>query len=201
MRLYFIRHGECVWNGEWFLQGRYDAWLSEKWVVQSELLAERLSQIDFDVMYCSPLSRAMSTADIINQHHQNVEIIIDDRLTGRDYGPYERASYESILWNHSNSLSLLYKLIDGMEWVETWASVQERSADCMNSIVEKYADKRVVIVTHNEIKASCIQHLFHPDMPNDYFNASLTILEYENGERDFGTLNDISHLNREKSHE
>jgi broad specificity phosphatase PhoE len=64
----------------------------------------------------------------------------------------------------------------------------------MHEIIEKYPNKRVLIVTHNEVKASAIQQLIHPDMPNDYYSSSVSILEYENDMWDYISLNDISHL-------
>lgn len=72
--------------------------------------------------------------------------------------------------------------------------VADRAIACVQDIIDTYPGKKVLIVTHNEVKASCIQQLVQPDMPNDYYSSSLSILEYEDGVWDYLLLNDISHL-------
>lgn len=195
MRLYFVRHGESIWNLEKYLQGTLDVPLSETGMHQAELLWSRLRNIPFDVVVCSPLSRAQQTADAILAHQEELsEKIIDERLTGRYYGVYQGRPYAEMLWGEQQTLGQIYKQAEGKETVEPRADVADRAISCMHEIIEKYPNKRVLIVTHNEVKASAIQQLIHPDMPNDYYSSSVSILEYENDMWDYISLNDISHL-------
>ena len=53
------------------------------------------SDVNFDVIYASPLSRAKLTAEIINQYH-NVEIIFDDRL--KEFQVGQRQGHLFGLW-------------------------------------------------------------------------------------------------------
>lgn len=41
-----------------------------------------------DLILCSPLKRAIQTAEIINQG-RNIRIIIDERVSERDFGEFE----------------------------------------------------------------------------------------------------------------
>jgi broad specificity phosphatase PhoE len=202
MRLYLIRHWEGLGNQEKFLQGTDDIALSPRWLQQSALLWARLSRVPFDVLYTSPLSRAQQTADaIIAQQDGLVEKYIDERLTGRYYGPYQGKPYSVLTWPDHQTLERLYKMADGKEGIESRDAVAERGYALMQEILEHYVWKRVALVTHNEVKAALIQKLIHPDMPNDYSETSVSILEYRDGIWDYSSLNDISHLQRDDERE
>ncbi|MBP5167031.1 MAG: histidine phosphatase family protein [Oscillospiraceae bacterium] len=88
MTLYMIRHGQTVMNTRGALQGRSDHPLNEKGVEQAEQARRRFEEkgISFDVVYTSPLCRAVQTAEILAR---GADIITDERLIEMDYGPYE----------------------------------------------------------------------------------------------------------------
>lgn len=201
MHIYLIRHGEWLWNQNKFLQGTDDIPLSEKGLQQSQALGERLSRIDFDIIYTSPLSRSQQTADIILAQQEHGEKIIDERLIGRYYGPYQGKPYSLLTGPDRQTLEWLYKMAEGKEGIEMWDEVANRGVAVIQDILEHHAWKKVAIVTHNEVKAAMIQKLIHPDMPNDYSETSVSVLEYNNGIWDFISLNDISHLHRDGSWE
>ena len=77
--IYFIRHGETEYNREGRVQGHLDIPLNEKGLRQAAEAREVCKDKKIDVIYCSPLERAMLTAQIINEVH-GVEVVIDDRL-------------------------------------------------------------------------------------------------------------------------
>lgn len=77
--IYFIRHGETNYNKEKRLQGHLDIPLNETGIAQANEALEILKQYQFDEIYCSPLSRAKQTANIINSYLK-IKISIDDRL-------------------------------------------------------------------------------------------------------------------------
>ena len=63
--IYIIRHGQTELNITNVLQGRSNHPLNETGIRQAEEAAERLKDISFDVVYSSPLIRAVRTAEII----------------------------------------------------------------------------------------------------------------------------------------
>ncbi len=60
--VYFVRHGETVYNIEARFQGRVDIPLNERGLMQAATLTRAFEDIDLDVIYTSPLSRARQTA-------------------------------------------------------------------------------------------------------------------------------------------
>lgn len=88
MILYVIRHGETKWNVERRLQGRSDVELNEYGIYLAKVTAEALKDVNFDVIYSSPLIRAYKTAEII-KGDRNINIITDDRLKEMSFGIYE----------------------------------------------------------------------------------------------------------------
>ena len=83
MKIYIVRHGEVPHNALKQYNNQNED-LTEKGVKQAEKLKEKIKTINYDIVICSPLTRAKHTADIINVKEQ--EIIIDNRLEERNPG-------------------------------------------------------------------------------------------------------------------
>lgn len=64
-KLYIVRHGETEWNTLGRIQGHTDVALSDRGRRQAAALSRRLAGVAFDAAYCSDLSRARETAQII----------------------------------------------------------------------------------------------------------------------------------------
>ncbi len=82
MKVYIVRHGQTNSN----LDRVYDRMgidedINENGIEQAKELKEKIEEMEFDIIYCSPLLRARSTANIINS--KNKEIIIENRLRER----------------------------------------------------------------------------------------------------------------------
>ena len=89
-RIYFVRHGETVWNREKRIAGSTDVALTEKGREEAEERGKELEKLGLKVdrIYSSPLSRAYDTALIIASH-LNVEVEKDERLREQDFGYWE----------------------------------------------------------------------------------------------------------------
>ena len=79
MIIYIIRHGETDWNVLRKFQGRTDIPLNENGRQVAEWTREGLKEIDFDIVYTSPLRRAKETAQIIVGDRQ-IPIIEEERI-------------------------------------------------------------------------------------------------------------------------
>ncbi len=88
MKIYLIRHGETDQNKKKCLQGRCDIELNEYGRELARATARGLQDVDFDMIYTSPLKRAMETADIIRGKRQ-IPIIIEERIQEISFGDYE----------------------------------------------------------------------------------------------------------------
>ncbi|MDC7241891.1 MAG: histidine phosphatase family protein, partial [Spirochaetales bacterium] len=64
--LYIMRHGETIWNSEKRYQGQLDSPLTETGIRRTEIQRERLKDLHFSAVYCSPLGRTRQTLEILN---------------------------------------------------------------------------------------------------------------------------------------
>ena len=86
--LYIIRHGKTDWNELHRLQGRTDVPLNDEGRRMAEEAREAYRDVHFDVCFCSPLSRARETAEILLRG-RDVPVLTDDRLAEMGFGSYE----------------------------------------------------------------------------------------------------------------
>ena len=84
MNLYVVRHGQTEANVNHLFNGRNERDLTEFGIEQANSLANRMKTISIDLIFSSPLKRAIHTASILNIN--NIEIVFDDRIIERDYG-------------------------------------------------------------------------------------------------------------------
>ena len=90
------------------------------------------------MIYTSPLSRAQQTADAILAQQERAEKIVDERLTGRYYGPYQGKPYSLLTGPDHQNLEWLYKMAEGKEGVETWDQVANRGVAVIEDILEQH---------------------------------------------------------------
>ncbi len=91
-QLLLVRHGETEYNVAGLAQGWSDSPLSPRGRVQVQHLAERVRRFHPDALYCSPLGRAVSTAEAIADV-TGLEIRIVDGLREMSYGSWENRSF------------------------------------------------------------------------------------------------------------
>lgn len=84
MDLWLLRHGETAWSRTGQHTGATDLPLTAVGGHQARAAAERLSDLDFDVVRVSPARRAVATADALGRDY-----VVDDGLVEFDYGEYE----------------------------------------------------------------------------------------------------------------
>ena len=92
--LILARHGETVWNVEKLYRGRTDVNLDEVGIKQAKLLGKYLSIWELEVIYSSPLRRAIETANIIARY-QKIVVKIAEGLTDFDYGEWQSLQSKS----------------------------------------------------------------------------------------------------------
>ena len=83
MKIYLVRHGQVPHNALKKYCG-CDEDLNETGIKQAQELADKIKNIQYDIIISSPLLRAKHTAKIINNNNRN--IIIDERLHERKCG-------------------------------------------------------------------------------------------------------------------
>ena len=137
--IYIVRHGQTKYNVEGRYGGRIDVPLNEKGIKQAYELHEILKNIKFDIVFSSPLKRALKTAEIIC----NNDILKDDRIIERDNGDLEGKLKSEILkfpdFNDPNEKR--YN-------IENIIDFRNRIYDFFSDIKNNYKGKNILIVTH-----------------------------------------------------
>ena len=91
MKIYLVRHGETAWNQVRRFQGHEDIPLNAYGRELAKSTAEALKEIPFDAAFCSPLSRAKETAEIILGERRTA-LKPDERLMEIAFGEGEGRS-------------------------------------------------------------------------------------------------------------
>ena len=88
MEILLVRHGQTEWNLLKKVQGKADVELNEQGIKQAEETRNYLKNEKIDLILCKKKKRAMQTAEIIKQG-RNIKMIIDERISERDFGEFE----------------------------------------------------------------------------------------------------------------
>jgi probable phosphoglycerate mutase len=140
----FIRHGETDWNIERRAQGCIDIPLNNQGKVQAKAIAERFSNGEWDAIYSSPLSRALSTAEAIGEA-VGISVFTDERLREISFGETEGTT-ESERVERWGDEWLMLEL--GREKNEE-ADVRWKAA--LEEIIQKHPGQKVLIVSHGAL--------------------------------------------------
>ena len=167
--IYLTRHGQTMWNIEKRLQGRGNSPLTEDGIERAKELRERVKDIKLDVIYSSPIERALTTANII-KGDKNVEVVTDDGLREMCFGDYEGKITDEVMKENPNwDISLIMKGNTELAAPngENLAEVRERVAKAMDSIIEENKGKTVLVVAHG-ITLKAIMYYFKDEEVNSF---------------------------------
>lgn len=160
--LYIMRHGKTDWNARRKLQGRTDIPLNEEGRIMAKKAGEEYHRIPFDVCYCSPLSRARETAEIVLQE-RNIPIIIDERLQEMSFGIFE--GIENSFQIPDCPVNTLFRQPESYHPVEKGESLEElyaRTGEFIREIIEPRLQegKHILIVGHGAMNLSIIGQIW-----------------------------------------
>ncbi len=91
-RLFVFRHAETTDNSRSLFSGWRDPALTSKGLLQAQEVAEQLSKEKIDYAFTSHLKRARKTLEIVLKKHDEVIVLVDDRLIERCYGELQGKS-------------------------------------------------------------------------------------------------------------
>lgn len=178
--LILIRHGETDWNVSGRYQGQADPSLNQRGIEQSRQLAKELSSIGLDVLYTSPLQRAVQTAQIIADK-LHIPVHHEPRLKEIHQGDWQtrlRSEIESLY-------PRMFKRWETEPWEVTppqgehLSQVQTRVYAAIDDILTRHPGERIGIVAHR-IPIALIKMRFQEldrdivrtlDLPNTYYEV------------------------------
>lgn len=161
-----MRHGTTAWNVEHKLQGRTDIPLDDRGVLMAELTGQTLKEkgVRFDLVFSSPLIRALETARLIAPYAQ---ASTDERLVELSFGQCEGKVTDIMLRSDDCPFRFFKKdpvkyneeirLADG----ESLDSLLERTSDFLREVIEPYAgtSKRILISGHGALNRGLLMHI------------------------------------------
>ncbi|MDY6833630.1 MAG: histidine phosphatase family protein [Chloroflexota bacterium] len=150
-RIVLVRHGSTDWNegGGERLRGRADIPLNAQGLRQADATACSLSNRNVDIVYSSPLARALATSKEIALKC-GVEAQTLNALIDIDYGEWQGLSLEEARTRDGSIYSQWLKDPRRVTFPngENLAQVQERAVAGIESIVERHLGQTTVLVSH-----------------------------------------------------
>ncbi len=161
--VYFVRHGQTIWNVENKICGATDIALTEKGHQQAiELGKEILRQgIKADKILYSPLIRAADTAKHISEI-TGIPSRAEPRLVEQNFG-----KYESTPRNGKEFQEAKKQFVSGYEGGESMLHLAQRIYNLLDEIRAESDGKTYILVAHNGI-ARVVNSYFH-EMTNEEY--------------------------------
>jgi len=195
---YLVRHGESVYNAEGRIQGQSDVPLSDFGRKQSEAVASAMASLPCDVVYSSPLRRALETARAIAEP-LGLEIRTDPRLMEVHAGIFQDKLRSQLEELHPEELARW--LSGDPDFVipggESRRALARRGCEAFESI-RRAGHDRVAVVAHGRllvVALNAVLDLPVDEQPSALDNGSITTISFDApGHAELVSLNQVDHL-------
>lgn len=189
--VYIFRHGETDSNAQKRMQGWLDVPLNANGVAQAQALAQKLAGVKFDVVYSSPLSRALDTARAVVGNQQ---IVLNSNLREWNMGDFcghiVRLTDSQADTPIDMSGDVIYAplaLLSNDDYIppngESYNMFIARVRNALLDIVKNSDGNTIAIATHTGVAKNIIKQFTDVKWPRGGMpNAEYLKLEYD-GER------------------
>lgn len=182
-KVHLIRHGETVDSDSRRYKGHIDVSLSEKGIEQVKRAALYLREkTEFKAIYCSDLSRAVNSAEIIASPF-GLKPVIHEGLKERGFGVWEGMSFDEIKEKWPDAFAswaqnpVKFSPMDG----ESTLDVRDRAMQTFNELASKHKGDSIAIVAHGGINRVILCELLGIPLENifriEQDFAALNIIE------------------------
>ena len=202
LTIYLVRHGETHSNREKRLQGWMDAPLTEKGIEHSRLLGKKLSNIEFDVVYQSPIQRTVKTAEYILAG-RNITTITEEDLKEYGFGEWEGKTISEVIEKYTNEIDNFWNAPHLYNHrphkAEGIADFRSRVEGALNRILAENESGNILVVTHGITIKAILAYIMNLPIEKLWetpfiFNTSLTIFHWDGDRFQIGMVNDTSHF-------
>ena len=186
-KVYLIRHGAAEHTGRGIFAGITDSKLVPLGEKQAHLMRKRMRNEKIDVIFSSPIQRAMPTAEIIFPKR---EIHVIEGLRERDFGVMENRPVTEL---SAAQLAIFDKTGEmKARGAETVTQVKRRTHTTFMGIYKQHKGRNIAIVAHNEILKGVVSSLVGcPYVSIRFYNASMSKLDDFGGRWNIEVLNDV----------
>lgn len=200
-KIILVRHGQTTWNVEMKYQGQTDIHLTERGIMQAQMVADRLANEPVSAIYSSDLSRAFFTAGAIASKH-NLQVIAVPELREINFGEWEGLTYTNINSGWPITMNKLFTSPQDVQIPggESFPELKERASKALDKIVDNHADETIVVVSHGGTirtlicAALSINLNYVWNIKQD--NTAVSILEYYDNRIMVSLINDTCHLKK-----
>jgi broad specificity phosphatase PhoE len=140
--VYLIRHGRTSLNAAGVLRGHLDPPLDAVGRTEAGALGRLFESVPLGALVCSPLQRAVQTAEPIAAA-TGVSVETDDRLVDRDYGPWAGSARAEI--------ERQFGSLDAAPGVEPTYAFALRVSAAMLGLATSRAPGPVAVVAHDAV--------------------------------------------------
>ena len=198
-KLILVRHALTTDNQNNRLSGHIDSVVSESGKKQIDKLTIYLEKIEIDKIYTTTSSRTKDTVKQIAKL-KKIEIIEKETLKEISFGDFEGITFDEIKSNYPKQFQDMidkgyeYKYPNGESLIDSY----NRVANEISKIIFDNKDKTILICSHGGTIRNIITYLisnsyeYHWNFKID--NASITILEVENGFTVIDTMNNTNFI-------
>ena len=165
MKFYFVRHGESVANlRREFSNSGVSHPLTEKGIEQARALAQHLMEIPFEIIYSSPVLRAMQTAQIVAEQLR-IPVEVTEALREWSVGIYEGTTDPQGWDLHRQVQEDWYfkdKLESKMPGGENLIEIRGRFVPFIEGLIQRYkdTDRNILCVAHGGLYLAMLPVIF-----------------------------------------
>lgn len=185
MKFILVRHGETQWNISRKFGGHTDIPLNEIGIKQAKAAGKKLKKENIDKVYCSDLSRAVSTLEAI-MHHHDLPITYKKELREMNFGKWEGLTYDEILKGYPKEAD---------RWVKDYTNVACLEGESLQMFYDRISkafdvikseaqpQDTVLIVAHSGVVKGILTREIIGSVDGFWKfkidNGSITVLEYD----------------------
>lgn len=215
---YFVRHGETYLNYYGRIQGWADAPLTEQGAADVKRSGRGISDVKFDAVYTSDLTRTIKTADLIlNENKQTEKEVFREAMPefrevffgslegtkGNDlwksvaaelgYASVKELFLQTGIPERLNGIKAADPYHEAEDFLTFWHRIEKG----LLKLVDRHRDSgdTVLLVAHGGTIRYMLNGLI-PELedPESLLNASVTVAKYANGHYHLERYNDVTHF-------
>lgn len=203
-KIYLVRHGQSEVNAG-KVRDSFDSPLTDKGLDQADKIADRLSNLDFDLIISSTLKRAQQTAEAIAKK-TNKEITTSDLFVER------KRPNEQLGESRDSSITIMSEEMSDKAFLsnekykesESFKEITDRAKQALD-LLENREENNIVVVTHGMFMRVLFAYIILQDSINPENcmkfienlktkNTGVTVIEKKNDKWSLLTWNDHSHF-------
>jgi len=200
MRVVLVRHGQTEMNAHGVYRGRINVSLSARGIEEARAMGRVLEKAQLDLIYSSPLNRAIETAREIASFHPGIAVETAEEFTDMNFGKWQGLSVPEVEMRFPESYRIWVRRPDQADIAcgENLRVVRKRALAGLKRIVSLRPEATVVVVSHGVVNKVLLCALLGAPVGAFWHvkqdNGALNLLEYSSLGAKVFLMNYVCHL-------